>query len=140
MAIHDKPSGSQPKPTRDARSQKIADLVCKDQMARAELGAQKYGDYLHSHNGRNPIQDAYEEALDLAVYLKQCILEGARQPSLRYFAWGVELIIDSDNPYAATEPDEVMKLSAAGARVAVVTWDLYATLRKGFDKYMQIRQ
>jgi len=45
-------------------------LVIRDMRQRDRTGAKKYG-VRHQHdNGRNHLQDAYEEALDLAVYLR----------------------------------------------------------------------
>ena len=35
----------------------------------------KYGVGLQPHNGRDVLRDAYEEALDLCVYLRQAIFE-----------------------------------------------------------------
>ena len=55
----------------------IADLVVKDLEARKTMGIKKYGTPLQAFNGRNPIQDAYEEAIDLACYLRQ-VLEESR--------------------------------------------------------------
>lgn len=46
------------------------DLVIEDIRGRLEFGIRKYGNGLQPNNGRNSMQDAYEEALDLAVYLK----------------------------------------------------------------------
>ena len=48
-----------------------ADMVARDQLGRA-----RYGVPLQAYNGRGALQDAYEEALDLAVYLRQAIEEG----------------------------------------------------------------
>jgi hypothetical protein len=42
---------------------------------RREMGILKYGGELKTHNGRDALIDAYQEALDLALYLKQAILE-----------------------------------------------------------------
>jgi hypothetical protein len=42
---------------------------------RNEFGKSKYGVALQANNGRNALKDAYEEVLDLAVYLKQRIIE-----------------------------------------------------------------
>ncbi len=53
----------------------IADLVCVDIRYRKEAGTKKYGVPLQPHNGRDALQDAYEEALDLCQYLKQAIIE-----------------------------------------------------------------
>lgn len=42
---------------------------------RAEAGKERYGTYLFTHNGRNALRDALQEALDLPIYLFQAILE-----------------------------------------------------------------
>ncbi len=49
--------------------------VRADLVQREALGTQRYGTALYPHNGRDALQDAYEEALDLACYLKQAMLE-----------------------------------------------------------------
>jgi len=54
---------------------KVLDLVMKDLTARAEEGHKKYGTYLETHNGRDALMDAYQEALDLCMYLRQAIEE-----------------------------------------------------------------
>ncbi len=38
-------------------------------------GRRKYGVPLQPHNGRDCLVDAYQEALDLTVYLRQAIYE-----------------------------------------------------------------
>lgn len=45
-------------------------LVIKDMIARNEMGAEKYNRYLQTDCPDSMLQHAYEEALDLAVYLK----------------------------------------------------------------------
>jgi hypothetical protein len=45
-----------------------------DMLARHELGVQRYGVPLRVWNGRDALADAYQEALDLVVYLEQCRL------------------------------------------------------------------
>ena len=54
---------------------RVLDYVLADLKSRAEMGKQKYGHYLETNNGRNALQDAYEEALDMCMYLKQKLLE-----------------------------------------------------------------
>jgi Fe-S cluster assembly ATPase SufC len=39
------------------------------------MGKKKYGVPLRAHNGRNALQDAYEEAQDMMLYLKQALVE-----------------------------------------------------------------
>lgn len=51
------------------------DLVIADMHARDAVGRERYGVPLQAHNGRDALQDAYEEALDLVVYLRQAIEE-----------------------------------------------------------------
>lgn len=53
----------------------IWDLVIKDMVNRDKLGRKKYGTPLQPNNGRDALQDAYEEALDLVVYLRQALFE-----------------------------------------------------------------
>jgi len=61
----------------------VWDSVMDDIRERDELGEQKYGTRLQAHNGRNPLIDAYQEALDLVVYLKQAIQEQCEHKTLR---------------------------------------------------------
>lgn len=42
---------------------------------RVQLGRERYGTVLKTHNGRDALVDAFEEALDLVMYLAQAILE-----------------------------------------------------------------
>lgn len=51
--------------------QALIDVIAK----RRELGIRKYGQPLMTHNGRSVLRDAWEEAIDLAVYLTQMMLE-----------------------------------------------------------------
>jgi hypothetical protein len=53
----------------------ITDLVCVDLRYRKQEGIKKYGVPLQAGNGRDALQDAYEEALDMCQYLKQAIEE-----------------------------------------------------------------
>lgn len=50
-------------------------LVIADMHDRDRLGHERYGGPLLAYNGRDALRDAYEEALDLAVYLRQAIEE-----------------------------------------------------------------
>lgn len=53
----------------------VADYVLVDIQARIDAGEKKYGTRLQTHNGRDALMDAYQEALDLVMYLRQAILE-----------------------------------------------------------------
>jgi hypothetical protein len=63
----------QPMPMRGEA--KILPLVVSDLIDRSEMGFKKYGTYLESDNGRDALMDAYQEALDLVMYLRQEIEE-----------------------------------------------------------------
>lgn len=65
--------GAQPLPV--AGRAVVADYVLADITERVEAGKQKYGTKLMTHNGRDSLWDAYQEALDLVFYLRQAILE-----------------------------------------------------------------
>ncbi|HYS41154.1 MAG TPA: hypothetical protein VEO01_36530 [Pseudonocardiaceae bacterium] len=71
----------QPMPILNDRTS-IQSLVRADLDAREQVGIQRYGTPLQPHNGRDALRDAYEEALDLACYLKQAMVErdSARLP------------------------------------------------------------
>ena len=49
----------------------ITNLVIKDLSSRAERGYTKYNTTLGENNHQNMLQHAYEEALDMAQYLKK---------------------------------------------------------------------
>ncbi len=55
-------------------------LVIADMQARDAEGRRKYGTPLQPFNGRAALVDAYQEALDLVVYLRQAIEERAPAP------------------------------------------------------------
>lgn len=53
----------------------VWDLVVADMQSRDRMGRGKYGTPLQPFNGRDAMKDAYEEVLDLAVYLRTAIYE-----------------------------------------------------------------
>jgi hypothetical protein len=69
--------GDQPLPVVNGRDD-IQTMVIADIEARRQVGIQRYGTALQAHNGRDMLRDAYEEALDLAVYLRGVIEERDR--------------------------------------------------------------
>jgi hypothetical protein len=64
----------EPAPIQNAQPA-VWDLVISDMVSRDNFGVAKYGMHLQPHNGRDPLIDAYQEALDLCVYLRQAIFE-----------------------------------------------------------------
>jgi len=64
----------QPPPVRTGGGA-IQNMVIADIEARKQVGLERYGTLLQAHNGRDALMDAYQEALDLAVYLRQALEE-----------------------------------------------------------------
>lgn len=56
-------------------SNHIANLIIKEIEARKQKGIETYGEALTAFNKRDSTQDALEEALDLAHYIKQWQIE-----------------------------------------------------------------
>jgi len=61
----------------------IWNSVIEDMRKRDEVGREKYGKPLLAFDGRDTLQDAYEEALDMAVYLKKAIMERDTHPDMK---------------------------------------------------------
>lgn len=64
----------QPQPVSND-SKPIWELVIADMQERDKVGRERYGTPLQANNGRDALVDAYQEALDLVVYLRQAIEE-----------------------------------------------------------------
>jgi hypothetical protein len=69
--------GDQPLPAVND-SPDIQSMVVADIIQRRQVGIERYGTALQAHNGRDMLRDAYEEALDLAIYLRGCLEERGR--------------------------------------------------------------
>lgn len=86
----------------------IWQLVIADMEARRQVGIERYGTPLQAGNGRKALVDAYQEALDLVVYLRQEIEErtsllstGASQDSIEGGDWKMNEHIGYDELLAA---------------------------------------
>lgn len=79
------PQGKQPAPEPNDLPA-VWEAVIADMKARDEYGRGHYGTPLQPFNGRYATRDAYEEALDTAVYLKQKSIE---ETAIRTAAEGV---------------------------------------------------
>ena len=64
---------NEPSPTGEGKF--VIPYVINDMNARSEMGERKYGTKLRINNGRDSLMDAYQEALDLVMYLKQAIMD-----------------------------------------------------------------
>jgi hypothetical protein len=68
-------NASQHQPDPKPGHEVVVNHVLADITERADAGKNKYGTYLQTNNGRDPLWDAYQEAIDLVMYLRQAILE-----------------------------------------------------------------
>ena len=64
-----------PQPAPHSGKLNVIDYVLADMAERAAAGVRKYGMPLQTDNGRDALWDAYQEAMDLCMYLRQAILE-----------------------------------------------------------------
>lgn len=53
----------------------VQQMVMLDLIQRERVGQARYGTSLFPNNGRDALVDAYQEALDLACYLRQALAE-----------------------------------------------------------------
>ncbi len=77
-----------PQPAPHSGKLTVIDYVLADMAERTAAGFKKYGTHLQTHNGRDALWDAYQEVLDLSMYLRQAILERDAVPE----AFRVEVI------------------------------------------------
>ena len=66
---------AEPAPTATENSRIVAVYVMADMMQRVQSGLDSYGVPLQTDNGRNALQDLYEELLDAVMYVKQKLME-----------------------------------------------------------------
>jgi hypothetical protein len=57
------------------RGPAVQDLVIADMVDRKRIGVERYGVPLQCGNGRDMLIDAYQEALDLVMYLRGMLYE-----------------------------------------------------------------
>jgi hypothetical protein len=85
---------AQPMPTvNDAPD--IQSVVIADIEARRAVGIERYGTALQPHNGRDALVDAYEEAVDLAMYLRQRLVEQDTTVPRPRFLLDAHVVVDA---------------------------------------------
>ncbi|MGL4756583.1 MAG: hypothetical protein ACRCXB_29860 [Aeromonadaceae bacterium] len=77
-SIEDAQPATAKQPAPNGSGNPILGMVLADLTNRALEGKEKYGEPLKAHNGRNALWDAYQEALDLAMHLRQAIEEQSK--------------------------------------------------------------
>lgn len=101
-------SEHQPSPTPGQIA--VGEIVLADIQERIDAGQAKYGTLLMTHNGRSALWDAYQEAIDLVMYLRQRIIEDAtgqvnpEHPPMQCGSCGDELVWDAKRGYTHTGP------------------------------------
>ena len=55
---------------------RLRDRFIEQARRRDQLGREKYGTPLQTHNGRDPLVDAFQEAMDATVYLRAAVERG----------------------------------------------------------------
>jgi len=105
------------------------DLVAVDLMKRKEFGLRKYGTLLQAGNGRDSLQDAYEEALDLMVYLRTLIEERTQEKELKE---KICKIINEHCPYFTEKEYIEAYRPACGQDMAL--WQIVEDLREVLKK------
>lgn len=78
VSVEDAQPATAKQPAPSGKGDPILGMVLADLTNRALEGCEKYGEALKANNGRNALWDAYQEALDLAMYLRQAIEEQHR--------------------------------------------------------------
>lgn len=68
-------NASTPEPPPQPGLEIVYPRILTDIIARVEAGRAKYGTPLQTFNGRDSLNDAYQETLDLLMYLKQQMME-----------------------------------------------------------------
>lgn len=114
-------SANTPEPMPEATSgPAVWDLVIADMRERDHVGRAKYGVPLQAGNGRDNLVDAYQEALDLAVYLRAEI-EERRGPVdsglVRHAETELRLagLYEKDSDYGGMIPENVVAVIRAFA-------------------------
>ena len=74
---------AQPQPNPRQGVTEVLPLVIADLKARAVMGEKKYGSRLVVENGRDHLEDAYTEALDLCMYLRAALEQRRKEYASR---------------------------------------------------------
>lgn len=105
---------AQSKPTLNQRMA-VWDQVILDIQKRDEAGVKTYGTRLQPFNGRSSLSDAYEEALDLSVYLKQRIIEDLEILPQCFIA--IQLALSFGQKLGDLDPDQIDQLKNLGDQI-----------------------
>lgn len=111
----------QPMPTVSSEGPSMQDLVINDIEERKRIGLARYGTLLRPGNGRDMLVDAYEEALDLGVYLRGAIAEREHRPDNLPDVVSFILDMADEGSGLRVSAEETLKLAAWIRRVIRIT-------------------
>lgn len=109
-----------PQPAPRPGQDEVYKHVIADIHERVAAGEAKYGTKLMTHNGRDALMDAYQEALDLVMYLRQAIDER----DCNKYPDGISVIPSTSEP---------------GTEHELKTWPVYYNATISGDKPFEIR-
>jgi hypothetical protein len=111
LYVENKAATPEPMPVRGPGGVEITPLVIKDMQARDTMGRSKYGGPLVTNDGRDSLNDLYQEILDAAVYCKKLELELNEERKSRQMAIERIEIMRRENRALKSEINELrMKL------------------------------
>jgi hypothetical protein len=106
---------SQPMPRQTGTGPVVHEQVMRDLSGRLALGVRRYGTPLRAFNGRNSTQDAYEEILDLAVYLRQSLDEE------RELADALQVLVGAARAWLPMRPSDASTTATTMTQNAIAT-------------------
>lgn len=101
---------SQHQPPPEPGAIEVGPIVLRDIQERIDAGYVKYKTKLMTGNGRDALWDAYQEAIDLVMYLRQAILEREaanaipEHPDMQCGSCGDKLTWDAERGYQHCGP------------------------------------
>lgn len=108
----------------------VWELVMADMAARDAVGRERYGTPLQSFNGRDALVDAYQEALDQVVYLRQAIEErGGPRPTEPGELW----VDGAGRTWTFTRADEDHPTCTVPCFIFKDAGDLCVVAKRSFD-------
>lgn len=105
-------------PAPDGGQGNVQALVRADLEERERIGVERYGTPLRLFNGRNALVDAYQEAMDLTVYLRQAIAERNLSSFSADLPWSVTLEALAAAERATSGAEDVIDAVRAGVFAA----------------------
>lgn len=117
------------------KNEAIWSLVIQDMRDKDKNGFLKYGTRLQGFNGRSALRDAYQEVLDLAVYLRQAIWEQENPPT------PVAIRVDYENEHDGMSYNEEQRRELLAFVQRIPDMDFYSMMHRTkelIEKYVTV--